>query len=211
MAVAGRGMAYTLRNYLYVALTNETPACSLMASRGPGFKMPPSSGFEPLPQDGEPTAEQVFAIVEDAYKEDGEVPEGVVYGGLGDPLLRLTVVQDSARLIKAKRHGVGLRVTTCGLVAPQESYSVAQTLWDCGVKHASVSLNTADPKQYMQMMQPTNGLGHSEVCTFITLLAEVGVKVTCTAVERPEVDIAATRSLGMALGAVDFRSRSYHP
>ena len=37
------------------------------------------------------------------------------------------------------------------------------------------------------------------------------VQVTATAVERPDVDLAAVRSLAMALGCVEFSSRSYHP
>jgi MoaA/NifB/PqqE/SkfB family radical SAM enzyme len=42
-----------------------------------------------------------------------------IFAGLGDPLLRLGVVEETAKLIKAKRHGVRLRLTTNGLVTAQ--------------------------------------------------------------------------------------------
>eukprot|EP00240_Pyramimonas_obovata_P007017 CAMPEP_0118924704 /NCGR_PEP_ID=MMETSP1169-20130426/2719_1 /TAXON_ID=36882 /ORGANISM="Pyramimonas obovata, Strain CCMP722" /LENGTH=173 /DNA_ID=CAMNT_0006865835 /DNA_START=191 /DNA_END=712 /DNA_ORIENTATION=+ len=173
--------------------------------------MPESSGFVKLDDGKEPSAEQVFAVVEKAFEEGKEPPDGVVFAGFGEPLLRLNVLKESAQLIKAKRHGVGLRINSNGLVPATECGRIAAELMSCGIKKASVSLTTADPKQYMQLMQPTNGCTHSDVCTFVTLLAESGLQVTCTAVEHPEVDISATRSLAIALGAVDFTARSYHP
>jgi hypothetical protein len=48
------------------------------------------------------------------------------------------------------------------------------------------------------------------VCGFIASLAEAGVEVEATAVERPGVDVAAARKLAEALGA-GFRTRTYHP
>eukprot|EP00238_Polyblepharides_amylifera_P013280 CAMPEP_0196580170 /NCGR_PEP_ID=MMETSP1081-20130531/27560_1 /TAXON_ID=36882 /ORGANISM="Pyramimonas amylifera, Strain CCMP720" /LENGTH=173 /DNA_ID=CAMNT_0041899971 /DNA_START=249 /DNA_END=770 /DNA_ORIENTATION=- len=173
--------------------------------------MPESSGFEFLNPDFEPSSEQIFAVVEEAFKEEREPPEGVVFAGGGEPLLKLDVLCESARLIKAKRHGVPLRVTTNGLVAATDSARVAQTLKLAGVKQASVALTTASPKQYMDLMQPLDGLGHAEVCGFIAMLAEEGVQVTCTAVDRPGVDIAAARALSSALGAVNFQIRTFHP
>jgi len=59
---AARGLAYTLRNSLYLSCTNQSSALSLLASRGPGFKMPSESGFYPLPDDFEPTAQQLFDV-----------------------------------------------------------------------------------------------------------------------------------------------------
>ena len=42
-------VTYSLARGLYVALTNQCNAVSLIQSRGPGFVMPPASGFAPLP------------------------------------------------------------------------------------------------------------------------------------------------------------------
>jgi hypothetical protein len=62
LMAAVRGLAYTLRNSLYLSCTNQSSALSLLASRGPGFKMPTESGFCPLPDEFEPTAHQLFAV-----------------------------------------------------------------------------------------------------------------------------------------------------
>ena len=59
-----RGLAYTLRNTLYVSLTNEVNSVSLIGSRGPAFKMPESSGFVKLDNGIEPTSEDVFSAGE---------------------------------------------------------------------------------------------------------------------------------------------------
>jgi hypothetical protein len=50
-----------------------------------------------------------------------------------------------------------------------------------------------------------------EVATgFAKRCAEVGMEVECTAVERPEVDMAQVKELVESLGRVGFRSRSFH-
>ena len=60
--MAARGLAYTLRNSLYLSTTNHASAMSLLASRGPSFRMPVESGFFPLSDGFEPTAAQLFAV-----------------------------------------------------------------------------------------------------------------------------------------------------
>jgi molybdenum cofactor biosynthesis enzyme MoaA len=73
---------------------------------------------------------------------------------------------------------VRLRITTNGLVSAQHAYPTAQRLLGCGVRAATIALNSADPHQYAQLMRPEpSGCGHADVCTFITLCAEVGVQV----------------------------------
>ena len=50
-----------------------------------------------------------------------------------------------------------------------------------------------------------------EVATgFAKRCAEVGIEVECTAVERPEVDMARVKELVESFGRVGFRSRSFH-
>ena len=85
----------------------------------------------------------------------------------------------------------------------------ASALADAGISKATVALATADPGQYTELMRPEGG-DHSTVCGFIASLAEAGVEVEATAVERPGVDVAAARKLAGALGA-GFRTRTYHP
>ena len=51
-------------------------------------------------------------------------------------------------------------------------------------------------------------LGHAEVVGFVEACVAVGLKVECTAVAAPDVDLQAAETLATALGA-GFRSRSW--
>ena len=104
------GLTYMLGTTLYVALTNRSPSVTLIASRGPSFRMPAASGFAPLPDGFEPTAAEaadaVALALARADARDGEAADGgsatidgVVFGGVGDPLLRLPTLLDTARRI----------------------------------------------------------------------------------------------------------------
>ena len=43
------------------------------------------------------------------------------------------------------------------------------------------------------------------------LFPYLGLNVTCTAVERPDVNIKGTREIAYSLGATNFETYSYHP
>ncbi len=65
---AARGVVYWLGSQLYVQLTNRARGLSLVASRGPAFQMPASSGFAPL--EAEPSVDTVVEAVLAAYAND---------------------------------------------------------------------------------------------------------------------------------------------
>ena len=88
---------------------------------------------------------------------------------------------------------------------------LAAQLFDNGVKKISVLVPAADPNTFEKLAQPPSGYGFGTVCSFIATAAETGCLVECTTVERPGVDVGAVRDLCFSLGAVGFRSRSYHP
>ena len=73
----------------------------------------------------------------------------------------------------------------------------------------SVFLPAASSEKYAELLQPRAGRGFSDACSFVARLAEAGVDVECTAVARPDVDIAEIEALAMALGARSFRARSW--
>jgi hypothetical protein len=75
----------------------------------------------------------------------------------------------------------------------------------------SVALISDNPKQYQDIVNPTNGAGFGDVCNFIVACSSLGMQVTCTAIERPDVNISKVRALSSALGATNFKSQSYHP
>ena len=109
-AASSNVFSYYLRNKLYLSLTNESNSLNSVTLRGPSFQMPASSGFALIPKGlefVEPTAEQVADAVEVAF-EEGKIAVGsmeadeITYAGFGEPLLRLDVLTNSAKLIKDK-------------------------------------------------------------------------------------------------------------
>jgi hypothetical protein len=215
---AAKGFAYTVGNRLFFALTNATNrGTTLFAAQGPNFSLPSSyAPFSPLPDGVEPSAQQLAAIVEDAYDGDrwktsvgssmGEEDEGVWFAGQGEPLIRLPTLLETVEIVKENRHGIPFGIETNGLFAPD----VAQQLVEAGVKRMSVQMITANPKQYAELAKPHEGTGgHAAVCSFVATAAEAGAAVTVTAVKIPGVDVRAAKALASALGAVDFEAQEY--
>ena len=62
-----RGLTYFLRSNLYITLTNECNAFTSLYLRGANFKMPEASGFQPLEEGVEPTAEDILKAVDEAF------------------------------------------------------------------------------------------------------------------------------------------------
>ena len=228
VASARPGVAYSLGRTLYLSLTNRTNARPIVDTRGPSFRMPIESGFVRLPEgvQHEPTPAELAAVVEACYdvREDivgmGENDPGVVFGGAGEPLLRLDALRETVDEVRTRRHGVPFRVSTNGLFPASTAAALAEL--DVAV---TVALQTADPAQYDALMRPAPdvaegsvpppwsdgnvGARHAAVCAFVVSCVEAGVRVECTAVAAPGVDLTATRRLAEALGAVAFRTREY--
>lgn len=229
------GLAYFLGSTLYVGLTNRACGLSLPASRGPGFLMPASSGFAPLAR--EPSADEVVAAVTEAYASDprkagrdgGDSDPGVVFAGLGDPLLRLPTLCAAAATIRDRMPGVRMRVSTNGLAAPSRADQVASELRGAGIGAATVALNAADADSYRSRMlappdfappyfadaadavgEPEPGAGFDDVCALIAAMTREGVDVTATCVGREGVDVEAVRLIALGLGASHFTERSFH-
>ena len=206
------GLTYVLRNAVYVALTNRAVSVTLIESRGPGFVMPASAGFSPLPDGFEPSAAQACAAIDSRLGSAAEAGFAlVVFGGVGDPLVRLPTLLEVARHVRQSGSVDDLRVTTAGLVAHEEQAGTAAALASAGVTSASVSLASSDAAQYAELMRPHSALGHEHVCAFVRQLVQTGMHVTCTAVAAPGVDEQAARALSESLGASDFKMRSHHP
>lgn len=206
------GTSYRIGTSLYIALTNKCNAgTTLMSSRGPGFRMPESSGFAPLA--AEPTAKECASIINEHYNSHvnilgmGENDAGVAFAGLGEPLLRLPVLLETVTAVKESRHGIPFRVVTNGLFPTD----VAAQLKDGGIDQVSVALMCNTPHQYEKIMRPPLGLGHQDVCNFVVALSEAGVDVECTMVKIPGVNVGETKKLAEALGALRFRAREFFP
>ena len=117
---------------MYLSVTNKSNALSILKTRGPGFVMPPSSGFALL-SDPEPDANELAAIVDATYERAeivgmGENDPGVVFAGAGEPLLRLDVVVDTMAMVRESRHGVPFRIHSNGLHEPGVAAALASAM-----------------------------------------------------------------------------------
>jgi hypothetical protein len=183
--------------------------------------MPANSGFRTLfdAHMSEPDAPSVLDALELAYTNGYETDtnyateddlNGITFAGAGDPLVRLDLLCEICSTFKAKRHGVPITVSTLGLVPSSEAASIAARLEDSGVERLSVFLAAENPPKHKKEIGPSDGVGFSDVCNFIVACSERGIKVTTSAIEKKGTNLSAIRSLSQSLGAVDFKSRSYH-
>ena len=104
--------------------------------------------FAPLPDGCEPTAKEIEAAVANRLKDRSF--EAVVFAGLGEPTLRLSTVLEAARLLRCK--SLPLRLNTNGLGCLVHKRDIIPELKESGIVSVSVSINTADPNQYPQLM-----------------------------------------------------------
>jgi MoaA/NifB/PqqE/SkfB family radical SAM enzyme len=218
-------ITYRLGRALYVALTNRCNAVTLVSSRGPGFILPAASGFSPLPDGFEPDPEQVAAAVQlfrssERQDEGADTTTELCFAGAGEPLLRLSTLEQSATLISQQEPELPLRVNTNGLIPRSEQASVVARLHKCGIRKASVAIASADPAQYTALMKPEKlrhspvfslPLGLDDVTNFVSECRTAGLLVECTTVDRPDVDVATVEALAKRFGASSFRARSWHP
>jgi hypothetical protein len=127
--LASKKISYWLRGQLYISVTSKVNSLSLVQIRGPNFVLPACSGFQMLPDDYEPTSEEIFNEVDYAVetgkvKVDSMSADPVTFAGYGEPLLRREIVIDAAKLIKESRHGLPLRLKTNGLVPADQCEEV---------------------------------------------------------------------------------------
>ena len=218
------GITYSLRNTtLYASLTDICHAQqSLLTSRGPTFRMPANSSFRTLKELNleDPDTQTVLDALELAYTNGYETDtnyateddlNGITFAGAGDPLTRADVLCEICSIFKEQRHGVPVTVSTLGLIPASEAVALVERLDECGVERMSVFLAAENPSKYKKTIGPTqDGVGFSDVCNFIALCSEQGIKVTTSAIEKKGVNVNAIRNLSQSLGAVEFKTRSYH-
>jgi len=172
--------------------------------------------------------------------------ETLVFAGEGEPTLRfvtlLTISKEiSLSFSKAGKPMIPMRLITNGLLfglipnAAIDHQDCVRAIKKAGIGQLSVSLMTADPFQYDELMDPhlnvntlaqhkaaieltTNpdnfmpGLSHQLICTFIREALQQQLDVEITGVEHPEVDQIKAQTFIQSLGVTrPMRWRSYHP
>lgn len=202
-------IAYPIGNSLYINLTNAcTDRCVFCALSVDDFWK--GDGGAPfvkghhLRMQKDPTVEEILASAGDPGSYDE-----VVFCGYGEPVIRLkelTVVSRKLREKGARR----IRLNTNGHGNLIHKRSIAPELKDI-VDEVSVSLNTPNAQQYLELCRPSFGLEtYESIKTFIRECRDQGIKVVATVVTMPEVDVEACRRIALDELKVEFRPRTYN-
>ncbi len=190
-------ISYTIGDRLYLNITNHcTLACAFCPKTLGHFMVHEYD----LTLDHRPTVEEIIKTVGDstAYRE-------VVFCGYGEPTLRLKVLLEVARQIKAQ--GGRVRVNTDGLANLVHKGNVLPKLALC-VDALSISMNAQDADTYNQHCHPALRGSFEAMLDFLTQAPLYISDVTATAIEGLErVDIEACRRLATERGGA-FRKRT---
>ncbi|HAT72629.1 MAG TPA: radical SAM protein [Elusimicrobia bacterium] len=197
-------IVYRYKSGVYVNLTNRCPtACVFcvrnswkMAYHGSNLDL---AGAEPSPAE----------IIDQARKEWETAPfDELVFCGYGEPTMRLEAVLATARLIKSGKAApippsARVRLNTNGLANAVWGRNVVPEMKGL-IDSVHVSLNTADPAQWKELMRPMAPWaagGFEKVKEFIREAALLLPEVFATAVESGGVDIESFKALAVKLGA----------
>ena len=197
-------IVYRYKNGLYVNLTNRCPtACVFcvkntwkMDYRGSNLNL---GGADPSPA-------EVIAL---AKEEWAAAPfEEFVFCGYGEPTMRLEAMLTCARLIKNGRaaplpRALKVRLNTNGLANAVWGRNVVPELKGL-IDSVHVSLNTADPAQWLALMRPLEPWaadGYEKVKEFIREASLLLPEIFVTAVEDKDIDSEKFRAMAERLGA----------
>lgn len=207
MQAATATLVYRYASGLYVNLTNRCPtACSFCIKRA--WKMDYRGYGLALPKEPSAVELAAAAAAEWAKKPFSEL----VFCGFGEPTMNLEALKGLASALRAGRAGapadLAVRLNTNGLgslVAGRDIVPELKGLVDA----VNVSLNTADPAQWLELMNPApeyRAGGFEAAVDFARKAAASLPRVTVTAVEDPRVDMGRREKLAGGLGAA-FRVR----
>ena len=189
-------LSYQIGDRLYLNITDR---CTLECRFCPKTQDRPEVRGYDLRLSERPTVEQLIASVGDParYAE-------VVFCGFGEPTLRLKVLLEVARWIKA--HGGRVRVNTDGLANLVHKDDTLPLLGEC-VDAISVSMNAQNAAVYEEHCQPALPGSYEQMLDFLRAAPRHIPEVTATAIRGlPGVDIDACERLARGLG-VTFRAR----
>ena len=190
-------ISYQIENNLYLSITDRcTLECAFCPKTLGDMQV---KGYD-LSFDHRPTAEEIIGSIDDParYQE-------VVFCGYGEPTLRLNVLLEVARDIKAR--GGKVRVNTDGLCNLVHKHDTLPVLAEC-VDALSVSLNAQNQEVYDLHCRPNLPGSFDAVLSFLREAPKYIDDVTATAVDGLEgVDIPACEALAAELG-VKFRRRT---
>ncbi len=193
-------IAYLYDGTLYLAVTRR---CSLRCVFCPKTHGRWTVAGNDLRYDPEPSA---ALLIEAAARLGTSSHREVAFVGLGEPTMRLDVVAEVGRALRARRERV--RLVTDGLASLRHGSDVSAQLAGA-VDEVNVSLNAGDPATYVQLCpNPFGEAAHPAACDFIRKVKAHVPVVKATAVAMPSVDLEALRALAERLD-VPLRVRPY--
>ncbi len=201
-------VAYLIRNSLYLNLTNAcTDRCVFCALSDEQFwkgegRSPFVKGHH-LRMSRDPSVEEVLEDVGDPSRY-----EEIVFCGYGEPVIRLKELLEVGRRLKEKG-ARWIRLNTNGHGDLIHRRPIGPELKGI-VDEVSVSLNTPNAEQYLEICRPAFGLEtYDSIKEFIRECREAGMKVVATVVAMPGVDLEACRRIATEELKVGYRVRTY--
>jgi len=192
--MAGKVFAYTIGYSIYLNITNrctnDCVFCIRRTKEGLGYD---------LWLEREPSLDDLMKAVGNVrqYRE-------VVFCGYGEPLIRDALVIEASRVLKRK--GASIRIDTNGQAGLIHGRDVASELAGL-VDAVSISLNAADPGQYVALCRPQHGeKAYSALLDFALQCKKYIPRVVLSVVRWPGVDIEGCRKIARSMRA-DFKIR----
>jgi TatD family-associated radical SAM protein len=209
MGIAKPSLVYRHRTGLYVNLTNRCPTACVFCIKHK-WKMK-YRGSDLYLEGTEPDADTLLELIR---MEWALAPfDELVFCGYGEPTMRLDVLLAVAGAVKRGGlspvpPGLRVRLNTNGLGALVNGKDIIPELKGL-VDAVHVSLNTADPDQWLAMMRPGPEYarkGFESVLDFIRGSARAVPETVATAIRDSAVDLKKFAALAKKLGA-DHRLR----
>ncbi|MCX5796894.1 MAG: TatD family nuclease-associated radical SAM protein [Elusimicrobia bacterium] len=197
-------VAYPFKTGIYLNITNRCPtACRFCIKRLLKWRF---ERWNFRLSGGEPS---VARILEACAQAAGRRSfSEIVFCGYGESTYRLPDLPELCAGLRRQHPGARLRLNTVGLGSLIWGRDIAPELARL-IDAAAVSLNTADPEQWLGLMAPLAPFrekGYAAAQEFVRGCAAAGLQTTVTAVRLPGVDMPAVRRLAASLGA-SFRAR----
>jgi TatD DNase family protein len=194
-------LVYVYQNGLYVNLTYRCPtACTFCIKYSWDYLY---RGYN-LKLKEEPLTADILAQAGDVSRYDE-----VIFCGYGESTYR--VAEMKALATEFRRRGAKkIRLNTIGLGNLVNGRDIAPEL-GAFLDVVCISLNTVDPEQYLKFHRPLpefRDRALASVKEFIASCVKHVPKTIVTAVDRPDVDVAAVQATAESLGA-QFRKRPY--
>ncbi|MBS4029486.1 MAG: YchF/TatD family DNA exonuclease [Ignavibacteriales bacterium] len=189
-------IVYKIRNSLYVNITLRCDSdCVFCNRRGEAVIL----GHN-LKVEREPTVDEILSQMQDPAKYDE-----IVFCGYGEPTIRLDAIKEISKFVKS--HGGKVRLNTDGHGNIINHRNIVPEFVGL-VDAVSISLNSADKKQYTQLMRVNDSYFHGMI-HFAKECVAHRLNTTMTTVDLESVDAEkAQLFVEQEIGAT-FRRRNY--